>query len=62
MLSIMYGKIYKNVRKIFVVDDYSNRNHYCDYYLNYHYDNVSLTGVILHYFWVMIILSLTQIL
>ena len=33
--------IKKYVRKIFVVDDYSNRNHYCDYYLNYHYDNVS---------------------
>lgn len=27
-------KIYKFVNKLFIIDDYINRKHYCDYYLN----------------------------
>ena len=32
-------KIYKYVNKLFVIDDFINRKHYCDYYLNQNVTN-----------------------
>lgn len=36
------SQVKKYTNKIMVVDDYIDREHYCDYYLNYHYDDPKL--------------------